>query len=37
MVNALEMQDDGTSVEVCINRNSLTSDSVLWFQSSVTG
>ena len=29
MVNALEMQDDGTSIEVCINRNSMTSDSVL--------
>ncbi|MGY5872542.1 MAG: hypothetical protein RTV72_09870 [Candidatus Thorarchaeota archaeon] len=29
MVNALEMQDDGTSIEVCVNRNTLTSDSVL--------
>ena len=29
MVNALEMQDDGTSIEVCIHRNSMTSDSVL--------
>ncbi len=29
MVNALEMQDDGTSVEVCVSRNSLPSDSVL--------
>jgi hypothetical protein len=29
MVNALEMQDDGTSIEVCVNRNNLTSDRVL--------
>jgi len=29
MANALAMQDDGTSVEVCVNRNSLPSDSVL--------
>jgi len=29
MTNALEMQDDGTSIEVCINRNNLTSDQVL--------
>ena len=28
MVNALEMQDDGTSVSVCINKNTLTSDRV---------
>ena len=29
MANALAMQDDGTSIEVCVNRNSLPSDSVL--------
>jgi hypothetical protein len=29
MANALEMQDDGTSIEVCINRNNLSSESVL--------
>ena len=29
MVNALEMQDDGTSIEVCVNRNNLSSDRVL--------
>jgi hypothetical protein len=29
MANALEMQDDGTSIEVCINRNNLSSDCVL--------
>lgn len=29
MANALEMNDDGTSVEVCINKNNLSSDSVL--------
>jgi len=29
MTNTLEMQDDGTSIEVCINRNNLTSDQVL--------
>ena len=29
MANALAMQDDGTSVEICVNRNSLPSDSVL--------
>ncbi len=28
MVNALEMQDDGTSKSVCLNKNSLTSDCV---------
>lgn len=28
MVNALEMQDDGTSISVCINKNTLTSHSV---------
>jgi len=29
MVNALEMQDDGTSIEISINRNSLASNQVL--------
>lgn len=29
MANALAMQEDGTSVEVCVSRNSLPSDSVL--------
>jgi hypothetical protein len=29
MVNALSMQDDGTSIEICVNKNSLPSDSVL--------
>ncbi|TFG96691.1 hypothetical protein E4H12_10465 [Candidatus Thorarchaeota archaeon] len=29
MANALEMQDDGTSKEVCINRTNMMSDSVL--------
>ena len=29
MANALEMNDDGTSVEVCANRNNLASDQVL--------
>ncbi|MBN2230218.1 MAG: hypothetical protein JW779_11580 [Candidatus Thorarchaeota archaeon] len=28
MVNGLEMQDDGTSKSVCINRNSLSSEGV---------
>ncbi len=28
MVNALEMQDDGTSKSVCLNKNSLPSDCV---------
>lgn len=28
MANALQMQDDGTSISVCINKNSLPSDSV---------
>ena len=29
MVNALAMNDDGTSHEVCVSRNSLSSDQVL--------
>lgn len=29
MANALEMQDDGTCIEICVNRNSMTSDQVL--------
>ena len=29
MANAIAMQDDGTSIEICVNRNSLPSDSVL--------
>ncbi|MBE0525494.1 MAG: hypothetical protein IH631_01025 [Candidatus Thorarchaeota archaeon] len=29
MANGLEMQNDGTSIEVCINRNNMMSDSVL--------
>ncbi|TFG33925.1 hypothetical protein EU527_05955 [Candidatus Thorarchaeota archaeon] len=28
MVNALEMQDDGTSKSVCLNKNTLVSDRV---------
>lgn len=29
MANALEMNDDGTSVEICVNRNNLSSEQVL--------